>query len=116
MRLAGHGAAALSAAQAAVGSCHALLSDLCSLRRDWAELGPRLKASCEKLDWALEGWRTAGLIWSEAAEDSARAAAVRDMERLLGRAPAADALAASLSDPAAVDKIYRNELLKAAAA
>lgn len=113
--LADWGDRTLAMARQAISECHAVLSDLSALRCDWANLGPTLKARCDKLDWALDGWTAARLIWSEATEDAARVAALGDMERLLGLRPA-EPLAEALADPAAVDKIYRNELLKAAAA
>lgn len=115
LRLAEHGARALTTAAQAVRECHEMLQDLSRLRLEWGVAGPQFKTCCAKLDWALDGWSAAGLIWSEATEGAARAAALREIERLLGLRPPAQPLAALLADPAAVDKTYRNELLKAAA-
>lgn len=115
LRLAERGARALASAAQAVQECHGMLHNLCGLRQDWDVAGPQFKSLCAKLDWALDGWSAAGLIWSEATEGAARAAALVEIERLLGLRPPAEPLAAILADPAAVDKIYRNELLKAAA-
>lgn len=115
LRLAEHGDRALANATQAVRECHEMLQDLDRLRREWDVAGPQFKARCAKLDWALDGWPAAGLIWSEATEGAARVAALDEIERLLGFKPPTQTLSALLADPAAVDKIYRNELLKAAA-
>lgn len=115
LRLAEHGARALATAAQAVRECHDMLRDLGRLRQDWSLAGSQFKACCAKLDWALDGWAAAGLIWSEATEGAARAVALVEIERLLGLRPPAEPLETALVDPAAVDKIYRNELLKAAA-
>lgn len=115
LRLAAHGDRALTNAAQAVRECHEMLQNLGRLRLEWGVAGPQFKARCAKLDWALEGWPAAGLIWSEATEGAARVAALDEIERLLGLKPLAQPLATLLADPTAVDKIYRNELLKAAA-
>lgn len=115
-RLATLGGRAMAAARDAVGRCHDMLRDLSRLRRDWGVAGQQFRASCAQVDWALDGWGAARLIWSEATEEAARVAALAEIERLLGLCPSAEPLATALADSAAVDKIYRNELLKAAAA
>ncbi|HRQ83324.1 MAG TPA: hypothetical protein PKZ97_19590, partial [Azospirillaceae bacterium] len=116
LRLAERGGRATAAARDAVRRCHDMLHDLPRLRREWSAAGPAFRAACAQVDWALDGWAAAGLIWSEATEEAARVAALGEIERLLGLCPPAEPLATALADGAAVDKIYRNELLKAAAA
>jgi hypothetical protein len=112
-------------AAALIAACHAVLHDLRKLHDDWARIGDQLAARCAEIDFLLDGWPAACLVWREAAANgpAARRAALWEAVLLTGApgdAPptpcAARTLPASgLADPMIVDKIYRNELLRASA-
>lgn len=107
---------------ALIADCHAVLHDLRKLHDDWARIGDLLAARCREIDFLLDGWPAACLVWREAAANgrAAAAAALREAALLVGLTAPPPCIpravfASRSADPTVVDKIYRNELLRASA-
>ncbi len=107
-----------------IAACHAVLHDLRKLHDEWPRIGDEIAAQCAEIDFLLDGWGAACLVWREAAANgpTARRAALWEATLLTGTpvdAPpsyaAQTVTVAGTVDPMVVDKIYRNELLRASA-
>lgn len=113
----------LNEAQAVIEAYENILCDLPALAGRRPDRRNALAAAVDALDWLLDGWDGACRLWRECADSGAasRAAAALEIVRFLLSAPGENTpgpLSASSPetgrDPAVYDKIYRNELLKAA--
>jgi hypothetical protein len=112
-------------AVALIAACHAVLHDMRKLHEDWTRIGDQLAARCAEIDFLLDGWPAACLVWREAAANGPAARRAALWEAMLPAGTPGDAppppcaartlLVSGADDPMIVDKIYRNELLRASA-
>lgn len=108
----------LAAAQTILTVYETTLNNLADLVRHWPIRRQAVGDACASLDWLMDGWVAANRIWVDTSGvgAAARSGALREMA-LLTTADAAHTVSRPKrgDDPIFLDKIYRNELLRASA-